>query len=459
MAIHDLTDRVRQMGERWRRTFDAMVDGVALVDPDGEIVLANQALGHHLQTLRPVVFERQRSGEAGEWRTPSDGRLLACMLTSPEGFGHSILVARDVTDAVRSEARLREADKMQAVGTLASGVAHDFNNLLAAIQLHVRWLNREPAAAEEAATAIGDLADEGIEVVRELLLFARRESTQPRTFDLAALVSGQESMLSHMIPDGVSLVARVSSRPVPVVGNPVALRRLLLNLVLNARDAVSRQDGQVEVTVSAKGDEAILWVADNGTGISAEHLARLFEPFFSLKRHGRGAGLGLAVVYAIVNEHGGEIDVESDGRSGSRFVVRFPLGRAADLEPLEGDVDPSHSDESERVLLVDDDGREAVRLVEAFAAAGLEVRHATTIEAARSTAADWSPTAVVSLLELPDAAALPWLADLGLQAVVLVPDGSERPKELPGDTTVLERSAAPEAILAALQRLGLPVVG
>ena len=194
-------------------------------------------------------------------------------------------------------------------------------------------------------------------------------------------------------------------------------------------------------------------------GTDAEHRARLFEPFFSLKRHGRGAGLGLAVVYAIVNEHRGEIDVESDGRSGSRFVVRFPLGRAADLEPLDSDVNPVPPDESERVLLVDDDGREAARLVEAFAAAGLEVRHATTIEAARSTAADWSPTAVVSLLELPDAAAPGWLSELGLPSVVLVPDGVEAPESLPQDTVALDRRAAGEAILAALQRLGLPVVG
>jgi hypothetical protein len=348
---------------------------------------------------------------------------------------------------------------MQAVGTLASGVAHDFNNLLAAIQLHVRWLHREPEAVEDAAAAIGDLADEGIEVVRELLLFARRESTPPRTVNLVEVVAGQESVLSHMMPGGVELRLELGPRPVPLVGNPVALRRLLLNLVLNARDAVDHRSGEVEVKVTSSDDAAILQVKDNGTGIAAEHRQRLFEPFFSLKRHGRGAGLGLAVVYAIVNEHGGEIDVASDGRSWSRFEVRFPLGSAVDLEPLDIEEDAAPSGAAPRVILVDDDGREAAALVVAFAEAGLEVRHATTVEAATQAVEEWPPSAIVSLDELPDGEALLWLAETGLPAVVLVGAAVVTSAGLPAATVALERSAAPEAILAALQRLGLPIVG
>ncbi len=461
MAIHDLTDRVRRLGERWRRTFDAMMDGVALVDQTGEIVRANQALSRHLPELRPVVAEQLREGGSAEWRMSSDDRLLQCSLSTPSELGHSILVARDITDAVRAESRLREAEKMQAVGTLASGVAHDFNNLLAAIELHVRWLERDPGAAAEAGAAIRDLASEGIEVVRELLLFARRESTPPRTIDLSSLVAGQEAVLRHLMPAQVELRLRVEATPVPVVGNPVALRRLLLNLVLNARDAVAAAGGWVEVEVGAADGRATVSVADNGTGFPPEHRDRLFEPFFSLRRHGRGAGLGLAVVYAIATEHGGDVEVSSDGRSGSRFSVRLPLGEVCDLEPHGGHGGDAGLDVAERVLLVDDDGREAARLVEALAAAGIDVRHATSLEAARGLAAAWSPTAVVAVADLPDGSAAPWLGELEVPAVVLVvptsTPGAVAPV-LPPRALALERGAAPESVLAGLQRVGLRVV-
>ncbi len=453
MAIHDLTDRVRRLGERWRRTFDAMVDGVALVEPSGAIVLANHALAEHLDRLRPVLAEQLRLGETGTWRVESKGRRLRCSLTTPRELGHSILVARDITEEERAESRIREAEKMQAVGTLASGVAHDFNNLLAAILLHVRWLQREPESASEASAAIGDLAHEGIEVVRELLLFARRESTPPRTFDLGELVASQEAVLSHLMPEGVALTVDVAEQQVPVVGSPVALRRLLLNLVLNARDAVASQGGRVGVRVGLGDGVALLEVSDDGPGVSPEHRERLFEPFFSLKRQGRGAGLGLAVVYAIVSEHDGDIELESDGRKGSRFRIRLPLGRSAELEPLDRVEEEHGGDTGRRVLLVDDDGREAARLVEAMADAGLEVRHAPTLAAGADLAGRWSPHVVVALDHLPDGSSAPWLDRLGLPAVMLVPSPAQA-AGVPAGATVVARSATAEAVVAVLYRVG-----
>jgi PAS domain S-box-containing protein len=451
MAIHDLTDRVRRLGELWRRTFDAMVDGVALVDPSGEIVLANQALGRHLESLRPSVREQLGEGDGAGWRVMSGGRLLECMLSSPLELDHAILVARDVTEAVRTENRLREAEKMEAVATLASGLAHDFNNLLAAIQLHVRWLLREPESLGEAATAIRDLAEEGAEVVGELLLFARRESTPPRTVDLRLVVTAQEAMLRRLMPEGVDLVVVAPRRPVAVTANPAALRRLLLNLVLNARDAVADRAGTVKVTISVEGERAALEVADDGPGIPPEHRSHLFEPFFTGNRRGRGAGLGLAVVYAIVTDHGGEIDVSSDHK-GSRFVVRLPLAADEDLEePAHVAGEARAEAGGRRVLLVDDDGREAARLLEALAVDGLEVRHATTLEAARQVAAEWSPTALVTVTELPDGSAQPLAAQLGVPTVMLADDpDTVSPMAPPAE--VLARAGGVHTLCAAIAR-------
>jgi PAS domain S-box-containing protein len=455
MAIHDLTDRVRRLGERWRRTFDAMVDGVALVDGAGEIVLSNRALQRHLPAVRDGIAGRLASPEA-EWRVSSGGRLLECSLSTPEGLGSSILVARDVTDAVRAEARLREADKMQAVATLASGVAHDFNNLLAAILLHVRWLERDPRAAAEAGAAIRELAEEGSEVVRELLLFARRESTPPRTLDLGALVAAHESVLRHLLPSSVDLQLALPGRVVPVVGSPVALRRALLNLVVNAGDAVPAAGGRVLVALRTEGDRALLEVIDNGPGVPEELRQRLFEPFVSSRRRGRGAGLGLAVVYAIVTEHGGEIELDPTAGPGARFVVRLPLSRESDLEALAAGVPETEQGPVARVLLVDADGREAARIIEVLAEAGLEVRHAPSLAAAADLAREWAPAAVVAAAELPDGAAAAWLGLRELPAVVLA--ASRDLPGLPPAALVLERRAAPEAVLAALRRVGVAVV-
>jgi PAS domain S-box-containing protein len=455
MAIHDLTDRVRRLGERWRRTFDAMVDGVALVDDASEIVLSNQALQRHLPVVRAGLAGRLGSPEA-EWRLSSGGRLLQCSLSTPEGLGSSILVARDVTDAVRAEARLREADKMQAVATLASGVAHDFNNLLAAILLHVRWLERDPEAAAEAGAAIRELADEGTEVVREMLLFARRESTPPRTLDLAALVVAHESVLHHLLPASVELRLTLPEGVVPVVGNPVALRRALLNLVVNAGDAVPAAGGWVRVALATDGDRAVLEVSDNGPGVPEEYRERLFEPFVSSRRHGRGAGLGLAVVYAIVTEHGGEIELDPSAGPGARFVVRLPLGRESEIEALPAVIPDVEQGPAARVLLVDDDGREATRIIEVLAEAGLEVRHAPSLAAAAALVDEWAPSAVVAVSELPDGGVAAWLERWELPAVVLAPPGGV-PLPPPA-ALLLERRAAPEAVLAALQRLGVAVL-
>ncbi len=432
LAIHDQTERVRRMGERWRRTFDAMVDGVALVDGDGRIALANRALEPHAAAVGSGLAAQLAGDLTQRWRVDSLGRLLECALARPEGLGHAILVVRDITEAADAEERLRAAEKLQAVGTLAAGVAHDFNNLLAAILLHARLLERQPQAAAEAAAAIRALAEEGSEVVRELLYLARREGVPPTTLDLARLVAQQEGVLRHLLPAGVALALELEPEPVPVVGDPVGLRRLLLNLVLNARDALSERGGVVAVRVEHAAGRAVLEVADDGPGIPAEVQERLFEPFFTLRRQGRGSGLGLAVVHSIVTAHGGEVDVRSREGEGTRFVVRLPLGERARLGGAAGPGDEAGA--AARLLLVEPDGRAAARAIEALAGAGLELRHAPSLEAAAAIAENWRADAVA----------------LAGDAAPRGPGGSLRGLALP-----VISSAEPAAILAALRDLGI----
>ena len=453
VAIHDLTDRVRRMGERWRRTFDAMVDGVALVDGEGRITLANRALEPHAGAVVKDLPGRLGGGAPRQWRMHSLGRLLECSLTTPEGLRHAVLVVRDVTEAADAEERLRDAGKMQAVGTLASGVAHDFNNLLAAILLHARLLQRQPESAAESIAAIRDLAEQGTEVVRELLLFARRESSPPTTLDLVELARLQEGVLRHLVPPEVELEFSLDSEPVPVVGDAVGLRRLLVNLVLNAVDAVGESGGRITIRVEHTAGRAVLEVADDGPGIAPEVREHLFEPFFTQRRQGRGSGLGLAVVYGIASAHGGDVDVRSVPGEGARFIVRMPLGEAAMIEPIEGRAPVSRADA--RVLLVEADGRAAARLVEALVGVGLEVRHAPSTDVGADLAEDWMPkVVVVSGLRGSDAGG-DRLRRLQLPVLLLGETGASDPTVWGPRAVRLAKADAPEAVAEALRDLGV----
>ena len=453
VAIHDLTERLRRMGEHWRRTFDAMVDGVALVDDDGRITLANRALQPHEAAVGRDLESRLRQDAPKQWRVDHVGRLLDCTLSRPEGLGHAILVVRDVTENVDADQRLRAAEKMQAVGTLASGVAHDFNNLLAAILLHARLLQRQPDTIADAASAIRVLAEEGSEVVRELLFFAQRESSPPSTFDLGELVRQQEGVLRHLLAGNIELVLELDRETVPVRGDVIGLRRLLLNLVVNARDAVGETGGRIAVRVVHAAGRAVLEVEDDGPGIAPEVRARLFEPFFTLRRQGRGSGLGLAVVYSIVTAHDGEVDVRSQPGEGTRFIVRLPLGELEELESVDGRRSAAAS--VPRVLLVESDGRAATRIVEALAAAGLDVRHAPTVAAADEIVESW-PAQVVVISGRPEpAGAGARLRELRLPVVVLTDADSDTVGTWGPRVVRLQSSLGPDAILTALRDLGI----
>jgi PAS domain S-box-containing protein len=452
VAIHDLTDRVRRMGERWRRTFDTMVDGVALVDRDGKITLANRGLQAHADVVAADLSERLRDETRRTWRVEHVGRLLDCSLAVAEGREHAVLVVRDVTEAVDAEERLRDAEKMRAVGALASGVAHDFNNLLAAILLHSRLMERRPEGAPDAAAAIANLAEQGTEVVRELLLFARRESNPPTTFDLVEMVRRQEGVLRHLVMEGVELNLELDDEPVAVVGDVVGLRRLLLNLVLNARDAVAESGGRIDLRVERTAGRAVLEVADDGPGIAPEVRERLFEPFFTLRRQGRGSGLGLAVVYGIATAHGGDIDVRSAPDEGARFIVRLPAGDPQAIEALDG-AGGSAAPRA-RVLLMEPDGRAAAAIVEELASLDHEVRHAPDPETAAELLRRWSPTLVVVSgggLDQPGAA---FLRGLQLPIAVFAEPSSDQPDWGPGVVS-LEPATSPRNMVEVLAELGI----
>jgi signal transduction histidine kinase len=224
------------------------------------------------------------------------------------------------------EAQLVQTRKLEAVGKLAGGIAHDFNNLLAVIITNLEFVRDCVPADGEVGPALDDLEDaaqRGAELARQLLAFARMGSSTPRTVDLGAAVQSSERFLRRVLGADVTLELRVPGAPACIHVDPSQLQQVLLNLAVNARDAMP-EGGRLVVTVTAEAERCLLAVRDTGLGMAPEVLGRVFEPFFTTKAAGRGTGLGLSTVYGIVSRAGGTIAVASTPGAGTTFTIAFP---------------------------------------------------------------------------------------------------------------------------------------
>jgi PAS domain S-box-containing protein len=241
-----------------------------------------------------------------------------------------VVVARDITVQRRLESQLRQAQKMEAVGQLAGGIAHDFNNLLTAIggysELALAQLDAGSgpyADVEEIRRA----ATRAAGLTSQLLAFSRRELLRPSVFDLNSTVVDVESLLGRVLGEQIQIATSLDPSGCPIVADPTQLEQVFMNLALNARDAMP-DGGTLRIATDNVGTRVRVWISDTGLGMDAETRGRIFEPFFTTKEPGKGTGLGLAMVFGIVEESGGTIEVESEPGVGTRFVLVFP--RAAE---------------------------------------------------------------------------------------------------------------------------------
>ncbi len=269
---------------------------------------------------------------------------------------------QDITERRALELQLRQSQKMEALGRLASGVAHDFNNLLTVINGYGALL-RDALRGQDAAvhTYVEEIERAGqraTALTGQLLSFSRQSVLSPRSLDLNSLLREHERMLRRLLGDRIELTMRLAEDACPVFADSEGLVQMILNLVANARDAIVGP-GMVEIRTAADAAEAggsiELTVADNGVGMTAEVQARIFEPFFTTKKHGRGTGLGLATVYGIARQSGGQVRVESEPGNGSRFRVILPrsdrpVEQASSLEDAS-----SVPGGTETILLVEDE--------------------------------------------------------------------------------------------------------
>ncbi|MDQ6765968.1 MAG: ATP-binding protein [Verrucomicrobiota bacterium] len=318
---------------------------------------------------RPIVGMLQDNSEFGEL-----ARTIQKFYEQRDNLLREMDERRATEEALRvSEEELRHSQKMEAVGRLAGGIAHDFNNLLTAIIGYAELINSRPSIeppVKQHAELIRKAGEQAATLTRQLLAFSRKQLLQPKVIDLNTLVVDMEKLLRRVIGERFDLQTRPEAQVGRVLADPSQIEQVILNLGVNARDAMptggkltirtsnvhldKRAAPQISASLS-EGDYVELSVTDTGSGMNEETKSRIFEPFFTTKGPGKGTGLGLATVYGIVSQTGGGICVDSELGKGSTFRIYFPLERAAVDQAKTAPDAVERSLNFETVLVVEDE--------------------------------------------------------------------------------------------------------
>jgi hypothetical protein len=428
-VMQDITRRkeseeaLRLGEERFRAILDSMVDGVIVLDGEGLATLFNPAaerifqrparqvlrhslqglfppeewpkyndyLAHHLGQNPPKVIEVNSLRVDGSL-VPSD---LAVSEISRGGAVMLIVIVRDISERKRLEEQYRQAQKMEAVGRLAGGIAHDFNNLMQAILGYSNLLDRRLAPGDpnhETVEHIQKSLAHASSLTRQLLAFSRKQVLTPKLLSLNGVVADMTHLLQRLLGETIQLKMKLAEAAPLIRADPGQMEQLILNLAINARDAMP-QGGALSIETDnvtftepktfssgqlAAGSYARLSVSDTGCGMAPEVVAHLFEPFFTTKDTGKGTGLGLSNVYGVVKQSGGEITVTTAIGAGTTFNIYLPRFEGRPGKEESAQMLPAHGGGNETVLLVEDEELVRMMLVEVLKAGGytvLDARH------------------------------------------------------------------------------------
>jgi PAS domain S-box-containing protein len=421
-----LADRARLSEQKYHTLMEGANDAIFLLDSTGKVLEANhraeELLGQTRMSIQGRPFDEmmppaERDGEREAFRQllvsgnvradnvrfcRANGELVnidwSASLVTVDGQQLVFVIVRDATERTRLEEKLRQAQKMEAVGRLAGGVAHDFNNLLTVINGYSELIQAQLSRDHPARALIAEVTkagDRAATLTRRLLAFSRQQVIAPRVLDLNEVVADTEKMLRRLIGEDIELTTTPGADLGHIKADPGQVEQIIVNLAVNARDAMPTGGKLTLATWNAENGEngaqpaakvqptryVILAVMDTGCGMDAATQAHLFEPFFTTKQMGKGTGLGLATVDGIVKQMGGFIEVDSGVGQGTVFRIFLPRVD----EPVTGKSSPTLGFEltgTETILLVEDQGAVRELATQALRLCGYTVLEADNAHAA-----------------------------------------------------------------------------
>ncbi len=400
IKFRDMTDA--RTSEAKQREYSAILeqinDAVLVCEMDGTIRNCNASAAKLLETNREQLIDGSivtaLNTDAQQWAKDSaallpDGVVISqrtwltpsghervleqrrsCIRDRAGEVSGQLVFLIDITDRVRQEMKTRRNQRLESIGTLAGGIAHDLNNVLTPIMVSVELLQRGSKSAERLLKNIATSADRGSKMIKKLLAFAGGDRPERKPIDLNEVITEIQELLAHTLPQSIDMEITVDDNLLPIDGDLTELSQVVMNLALNARDAMP-EGGKLSIEVSnfrvessraaqsdtlKPGPHLLLTVADNGQGIPREIIDRIFDPFFTTKPQGKGTGLGLATTLGIVRSYNGDMTVYSELGIGTKFSIYFPCS----TQPAIGAAEKDQRSEvrvgkGELILLVDDE--------------------------------------------------------------------------------------------------------